>query len=116
MNFSVNQSFEKATRMMLYHHGVQVSASTSRRQTEDLGASAEFVQNEEAKAKLLQKSSDSEKDAKKKKAAKLVISNDGSYISLRGKLWAEVKTMALGQVEENKRRSKQRPKKASKTC
>jgi hypothetical protein len=95
--------------MMLQHHGVQVSASTSRRQTEDLGASAEFVQNEEAKAKLLQKSSDSERDGKKKKATKLVISNDGAHISLRGKVWAEVKTMALGEVEENKRRSKQRP-------
>lgn len=108
-NFSVNQSFEKATRMMLQHHGVQVSVSTSRRQTEDLGASAEFVQNEEAKAKLLQKSSGSGKDDKKKKAAKLVISNDGAHISLRGNVWAEVKTMALGEVEENKRRSKHRP-------
>lgn len=106
VNFSVNQSFGKATQMLLQHHGVQVSTSTSRRQTEDIGASAEFVQNEEAKAKLLQKSSNSERDDKKKK---LVISNDGAHISLRGKVWAEVKTMALGEVEENKRRSKQRP-------
>jgi hypothetical protein len=95
--------------MMLQHHGVQVSASTSRRQTEDLGASAEFVQNEEAKAKLLQKSSDSGRDDKKKKAVKLVISNDGCLISLRGKVWAEIKTMVVGEVEEKKRYSKQRP-------
>ena len=107
VNFSVNQSFEKATRMMLQHHGVQVSTSTSRRQTEDLGASAECVQNEEAK--LLQKSSDSGRDDKKKKAVKLVISNDGCLISLRGKIWAEVKTMVVGEVEEKKRHSKQRP-------
>jgi len=108
-NFSVNQSFEKATRMMSQHHGVQVSASTSRRQTEGLGASAEFIQNKEGKANLLQRSSDSERDSRKKKAVKLVISNDGAHISLRGKIWAEVKTMALGEVEENKCRSKQRP-------
>jgi hypothetical protein len=109
VNFSVNQSFEKATRMMLYHHGVQVSASTSRRQTEDLGVSAECVQNKEAKAKLLQKSSDSERGGKKRKAVRLVVSNDGAHISLRGNVWGEVKTMALGEVEENKCRSKHRP-------
>jgi hypothetical protein len=57
----------------------------------------------------LQKSSDSERDVKKKKAVKLVVSNDGAHISLRGKVWGEVKTMALGEVEENKHRSKQRP-------
>src|SRR5262249_30749213 len=52
VNFSTFQSFEKATRMLLQHHGVQASASTTRRQTEDIGVSAELVQNEEAKAKL----------------------------------------------------------------
>ena len=109
VHFSTFHSFEKATKMMIKHHGVYVSVSTSRRQTEDIGASAEFVQNEEAKAKLLQKSSDLERDVKKKKAAKLVVSNDGAHISLRGNVWGEVKTMALGEVQENKRRSKQRP-------
>jgi hypothetical protein len=109
VHFSSFHSFEKAAKMMMKHHGVYVSASTSRRQTEDIGASAEFVQNAEAKAKLLQKSSDSERDVKKKKAVKLVVSNDGAYISLRGKVWGEVKTMTLGEVEENTRPSKQRP-------
>jgi hypothetical protein len=109
VHFSTFQSFEKATRMLLKHHGVQVSASTSRRQTEDIGASAELVQNEEAMAKLLQKSSNSERDSKKKKSVKLVISNDGAHISLRGKVWAEVKTMAVGEVEENTYPSKHRP-------
>ena len=109
VNFATFQSFDKAAKMMLKHHGVSVSASTSRRQTEDLGSSAEFVQNEQAKARLLQKSLDSESGIKKEKSVKLVVSNDGAYISLRGKVWAEVKTMAVGEVEENTCPSKQRP-------
>jgi hypothetical protein len=108
-HFAVHQSFEKATQMLLHHHGVQISASTSRRQTEDIGACTELVQNEQSKEKLLQNSSDSEEDVKKKRALKLVVSNDGAYISLRGKVWGEVKTMALGEVQENKRRTKERP-------
>jgi hypothetical protein len=109
VNFATFQSFDKAAKMMIGHHGVYVSASTSRRQTEDIGSFAELVQNEQAKAKLKEKSSKAEINSKSKTASKLVISNDGSYISLRGKMWAEVKTMALGEIQENKRRSKQRP-------
>ena len=109
VNFATFQSFGKAVKMMIGHHGVYVSASTSRRQTEDIGSFAELVQNEQAKAKLKEKNPKAERNGKSKTASKLVISNDGSYISLRGKVWAEVKTMALGEVEENKRRSKQRP-------
>jgi hypothetical protein len=109
VHFSTFQSFEKATRMLLKHHGVQVSVSTSRRQTEDIGASAELVQNEQAKAQLVQKSSNSEKEVKEKKSVKLVVSNDGAHISLRGNVWEEVKTMAVGEVQENTKPSKQRP-------
>jgi hypothetical protein len=109
VNFATLQSFDKAAKMMFRHHGVYVSASTSRRQTEDIGSFAESVQNEQAKVKLGDKSSKAEENGKHKTVSRLVISNDGSYISLRGKIWAEVKTMALGEVQENKRRSKQRP-------
>ncbi len=109
VHYATLQSFDKAAKMLLQHHGVCVSASSSRRQTEGIGASAELVQNEQAKAKLLQKSPDSERDGKKKKAGKLVVSNDGAYIRLRGKVWAEVKTMAVGEIEENTHPSKQRP-------
>jgi len=109
VHFATFQSFEKATQMLVKHHGVHVSASTSRRQTECIGAFAELVQNEEAKAKLLQKSSEPGKGVEKKEPAKLVISNDGAYISLRGKIWAEVKTMAVGEVQENTRPTTQRP-------
>jgi hypothetical protein len=114
VNFATLQSFDKARKMMLKHPGVSVSASTSRRQTEEIGASAEFVQNEQAKAELLKKSSKSERDGKVKGKGKLVVSNDGSSISLRGNVWAEVKTMAVGEIEENTRRSKQRPNQETK--
>jgi len=109
VHFATFQSFEKATKMLMKHHGVHVSPSTSRRQTEGIGAFAEIVQNEQAMTKLLQKSSDPERDVKTKEAVKLVVSNDGAHISLRGKVWAEVKTMVVGEVQENTFPSKQRP-------
>jgi len=58
--------------MLKQHHGVQVSASTSRRQTEELGAPAEAVQNEQAMATLAQKNTHPKKDAVPKEPAKQV--------------------------------------------
>lgn len=101
--------------MLNQHHGVQVSASTSRRHTEDLGSSAEAVQNEQARATLLQKNTDPKQDAGPKAPVKQVISSDGSYISLRGKVWAEVKTVLVGEVQEQTCPSKQRPQQEVKT-
>lgn len=108
-HFASSQSFAQAAKMLLKHHGVQISASTSRRQTEEIGASAEQVQNEQAKAAYSKKDSKTEHQEKTKEPEKLVISNDGAFISLREKDWAEVKTMAIGEVEEKKKSSKQRP-------
>ena len=101
--------------MLKQHHGVHVSASTSRRQTEDLGACAEAVQNEQAMATLGQKNITPKKEAVPKEAVKQVMSSDGSYISLRGKVWAEVKTVLVGEVQENTCPSKQRPHQEVKT-
>jgi hypothetical protein len=109
MHFATLVSFERAAKYLMQHHGVSVSASTSRRQTEALGASAEMVQNEQAKAVLLRSSSLSEGDTISEKPVKQAISSDGSYISLRGKIYAEVKTVVIGEVHENKCRLKQRP-------
>ena len=95
--------------MLKPHRGVQVSASTSRRQTEELGASAEGVQNEQAMATFVQKNTNAKQDAVPKAPAKQVMSSDGSYLSLRGKVWAEVKTVLVGKVQENTCPSKQRP-------
>jgi len=41
----------------MQHHGVQVSASTSRRQTEAIGVFAEAVQNEQAREREKQETS-----------------------------------------------------------
>jgi len=108
-HFATCVSFEQAAKMLMQHHGVSISASTSRRQTEAIGAAAEVVQDEQAKAILLQNSSLSEKEDPSKIPAKQAISSDGCHISLRGKVYAEVKTAVIGEVQENKRRSAQRP-------
>ncbi len=101
--------------MLNQHHGVQVSASTSRRHTEELGAAAESVQNEQAGATLAQKQTPAKQAALANEAARLVISSDGSYISLRGNVWAEVKTVLVGEVQEKSCPSKERPHQEVKT-
>jgi len=96
-------SFGQATKLLKQHHGVEVSISTSRRQTEAIGASAETVQNEQAG------DIEKQKDAVCYSSGKKVISSDGAYIALRGKIYTEVKTATLGEVKENSKRSNQRP-------
>jgi hypothetical protein len=108
-HFATVVSFERAAKFLMQHHGVSVSASTSRRQTEALGVSAEAVQDEQAESVLMQSSCVSEKGSSREKTMKQVISSDGSYISLRGKVYAEVKTAVIGEVHENKRRLTYRP-------
>jgi hypothetical protein len=115
VHFASLHSFGQAANMLKQHHGVQVSASTSRRQTEELGAAAEAVQNEQARASLGQKNTKPKNEAVSKEAVKQVISSDGSYISLRGKVWAEVKTVLVGEVQENSCPSKERPHQEVKT-
>src|SRR5260370_1248174 len=43
MHFATVVSFERAAKFLMQHHGVYVSASTSRRQTEAIGAFAEVA-------------------------------------------------------------------------
>ena len=95
--------------MLEQHHGVQVSASTSPRQTQALGAAAEAVQNAQARTTLLQKEAKPQPDAAPKEAVKQVMRSDGSSISLRGKVWAEVKTVLIGEVQENPHPCNARP-------
>jgi hypothetical protein len=96
VHFASLHSFEQAANMLKQHHGVQVSASTSRRQTEALGASAEAVHNAQARATGRQKEAKPKTEAAPNAAVKQVMSRDGSPISLRGKVWAEVKTVLIG--------------------
>jgi hypothetical protein len=115
VHFASLHSFDQAAKLLKQHHGVEVSASTSRRQTEELGASAEAVQNAQARATGRQKEAKPKTDAAPKAAVKQVMSSDGSHISLRGKVWAEVKTVLIGEVQENTPPSKQRPEQEVKT-
>lgn len=116
VHFASLHSFEQAAKLLHQHHGVQVSASTSRRQTEELGACAEVVQNEQALATLGHKDAQPKIEAVGKEAVKQVMSSDGAFISLRGKVWAEVKTVLIGQVQENTRPRKQRADQEVKTA
>lgn len=109
MHFATVVSFERAAKFLMQHHGVCVSASTSRRQTEALGVFVEAVQNEQVNGIEKQEASSSGKESFPAKNMKQVVSSDGSYISLRGKVFAEVKTAVLGEVQENTKRSSQRP-------
>jgi hypothetical protein len=116
VHFASLHSFEQAANMLQQHHGVQVSASTSRRQTQALGAAAEAVQNEQARTTLEQKEAKPKPDAAFSELVKQVMSSDGSYISLRGKVWAEVKTVLIGEVQDNRRPCKARPEQEVKTA
>jgi hypothetical protein len=116
VHFASLHSFEQAASMLQEHHGVQVSASTSRRQTEALGAAAQAVQNAQARAVVGQKEAKPKFDAAPKAAVKQVMSSDGAHISLRGKVWAEVKTVLIGEVQENRAPRKQRPEQEVKTA
>jgi hypothetical protein len=107
VHFASLVSFEQAAKFLMQHHGVYASASTSRRQTEAIGASAEAIQDEQAKAVLHQKSL--ENDFVPEETMKQAISSDGSYIALRGNIYAEVKTAVIGEIHENSHRLKQRP-------
>ena len=72
--------------------GVQVSEPTARRLTERAGAAAVAVH--EAERERL------EREAPPPPAGpeRLLLCTDGAFVPLRGGLWAEVKTLAIGEV------------------
>jgi hypothetical protein len=115
LHFASLHSFGQAGKLLTEQHGVEVSASRARRQTEELGACAQAVQNEHALVLLRQKKSKAKKEAGAKEATKPVMSSDGCFIALRGKVWAEVKTVLVGEAQEQTAPSKQRPQQEVKT-
>lgn len=73
--------------------GVQVSEATTRRQTEQAGVLAQAVQTSQAQTNT--------EDVQAETApARLVVSADGAMVPLLGGEWAEVRTVALGEVEQ----------------
>jgi hypothetical protein len=83
-----------AARMLESLVGVQVSKETVRRLTEEAGCSVETAQTAQAQA-LWQ-----EESAGKRTPVRLAMSADGAYVPLVTGQWAEVRTLAIGEVEE----------------
>ncbi len=87
--------FERAAQMMECLLGVQVSEATARRLTEQAGAQAQAVQSAQAQLKPEVMSTSA-------KAARLAVSADGAYVPLLKGQWAEVRTVAIGEVEQER--------------
>jgi hypothetical protein len=112
-------SFPKAVKLLTQLMGVQVSEATARRHTEEAGAAYEAVQNEQASHLMGEKEKKSKKGraklcqptkrAVKEPETKVLLSSDGAMVPLVGGIWAEAKTVVIGQVKSKKTPSKQRP-------
>ena len=79
--------------------GVVVHASTARRQTLAAGQRVLEVQNEQAQPLA----ACPEEEA----AERMAMSSDGAMVPLVGGVWAEVKVVAIGQVEGRKRKGEE---------
>lgn len=87
--------FERARQMLQTLTGVQVSEATVRRYTEQLGGVYEQVQQEPG---LETSSCDTPSQATL--PLQMVLSADGAFVPLVGGVWAEVRTLAIGEVEQ----------------
>ena len=86
--------FAQAARMLERLVGVQVGQETVRRLSERAGGHVETAQTAEAQAPW------QEEAAGKQEAGRLAISADGAFVPLVKGEWAEVRTLAIGEVEE----------------
>jgi hypothetical protein len=85
--------FQKAVEMLDDFMGIRISRIVSQRYAEEAGAAYEQLQNEEVERL--------EKDAPQAKqgADKIQISADGAMVPLLHGVWAEVKTLVVGEVQ-----------------
>ena len=74
--------------------GVQISEETARRLTERMGACMEAAQTAEADPAVPGESTD------QPTPERCVVSVDGAMISLVHQQWVEVRTLAIGQPQE----------------
>lgn len=99
--------FEKAGRMLECLLGVQVSEATVRRLTQRSGRWVEATQNGVQPVTEAQ-------PAGKLPPRKVALSADGAMLSLTGGEWAEVRTLAIGEVEAaNKSRNDEQERKVT---
>lgn len=99
--------FAQAGKMLEMLLGVQGSSATVRRLTEQAGASYEQVQTLQSQQVQAQEPSPwtpwfQAKAAPIAQTEKAVISSDGAYVPLLSGEWAQVRTLALGQVEKHR--------------
>ena len=87
--------FEEARAELQETLGIQVSDSTVRRLTLQAGSIVEQIQTEQAQA---QRSPNRFPLPQEEPAERLAMSSDGGLVPLRGGIWAEVKTLVIGEV------------------
>jgi hypothetical protein len=87
--------FEEATNELQATLGIQVSASTVRRLTLQAGAITEQIQTEQSQP---QHACSRFPLPHEEPACRLAMSCDGGMVPLRGGVWAEVKTLVIGEV------------------
>jgi hypothetical protein len=85
--------FGKAAELLEDFMGIRVSPIVSQKYTEEAGAA--YVQMQEDEVKRLEK----DMPAAEKGADKLQISADGAMVPLVHGIWAEVKTLVVGEVQ-----------------
>jgi len=85
--------FACAGQMLQALTGVQVSEATVRRHTEQAGQIYETVQNEQSQGRSASPSPTTDAPAQ------VVLSADGAFVPLVGGVWAEVRTVAIGEVK-----------------
>jgi hypothetical protein len=87
--------FEEAVDELQETLGIQVSDSTVRRLTLQTGAILEHIQTEQAQA---QRSASRFPLRHEEPALRMAMGSDGGMVPLRGGVWAEVKTLVIGEV------------------
>lgn len=112
-------SFPKAVKLLTKLMGVHVSEATARRQTEEAGAAYEALQTEHASHLVEEKAKKRKKGRAKRwqpntrtsqePETKLILSSDGAMVPLVGGVWAEAKTVVIGDVKSKETPCKQRP-------
>src|SRR5262249_20842012 len=95
VHLAIWMPFERATEMLAELTGVQISEATARRRSYRVGEAALEVEAERASAEPA-------KVPQEIRKAKHIISTDGAMVPLVHGQWAEVKTMVVARVTEDK--------------
>lgn len=96
--------FEQATSDLAAILGIQISASTTRRQTLQTGRAVEEVRTLQAQTHA---GSPSFPIPREEPVERLAMGSDGGMVPLRKGVWAEVKTVVIAQVCSETRKNKE---------